>query len=171
MLLKCDVGADCWESLKLQGVLGTLKPVNPKGNQSWIFFRRTDAKVEAPILWPPDVKSHLGKNECMRRRGPQRTRCLDGITDSMNMSLSSLWEMAKLREAWPAAVHGVTKSQTRLNDWKTTRNMSSLDIFRYASLVAQLVMNPPAMQETWVRSLGWEHPLEKGTATHSSILA
>ena len=62
------------------------------------------------------MKSHLGKTECMRRRGPQRTRCLDGITDSMNMSLSSLRKMAKLREAWRAVVHGVTKSQTRLND-------------------------------------------------------
>ena len=93
------------------------KPVNPKGNQPQIFIGRTDAK--APILWPSDVKADslektlmLGKIECKRRRGWQRLRWLDGITDSMHMNLSNLWEIVKDRGTWCAAVHRITKSWT-----------------------------------------------------------
>ena len=103
-----------------------IKPVNPKGNQSWIFIGRTDTEVEASILWPPDAKNWLvwkdsdaGKIEGKGRRGSQRMRWLDSITDSMDMNLIKFQEMVKDREAWRVAVHRVTKSQTWLSDWTT----------------------------------------------------
>ena len=92
-----------------------IKPVNPKGNQPWIFIGRTDAEAETPILWPPDAKSWLtGK-----RRGWQRMKWFDS-TDSLDMSLSKLWEIVTDRGAWCAAVHWVTESRMWLSDWTTT---------------------------------------------------
>ena len=101
-----------------------IQPVHPNGDQSWVFIGRTDAEAEAPLLWPPDAKNWLigktlmlGKIEGRRRRGQQRMGWLDGITDSKGMNVSKLQELVMDREAWSAAVHEVTKSQTWLSDW------------------------------------------------------
>ena len=98
-----------------------IQPVHSKGDQPWVFFGTNDAKAETPVLWPSHAKIDLLEKTVMpggiggrRKRGQQRMRWLDGITDLMDVSLSELREMVVDREAWRPVIHGVTKSRTRL---------------------------------------------------------
>ena len=116
-------GLLAWHSFHLL----TWSVSNPKGNQTWIVIGRTDAEAEAPTLWPLDRKNWFtvkdlddGKDWRQEDKGQQRIGWLDGITDSMDTSISRLREMVKDRGAWRAAIHWVAKSRTQLSNWTTT---------------------------------------------------
>ena len=125
LLITLESPLDCTE----------IKPVNPKGNQSWIFIGRTDAEAEAPILWPSDAKSQLigkdpdaGQDWGQEEEGMTEDE-MDGITNSMDMSLSKVLEIVKDRGAWCAAVLRVANNRTWLSDWTELKNNSGFDFF------------------------------------------
>ena len=122
---------DAFETVVLEKTLQSplnckeIQPVHPKGDQSWIFIGRTDAEAETLNTWAHLMQKTdllektlmLGKTEGRRRRGQHQMRWLDGITNSMDMSVRNLQEIVKVREISCAAIHGITKSQTRLSEW------------------------------------------------------
>ena len=167
------------------------QPVHPKGNQSWIFIGRTDAEAVTPILWPPDAKNWLigkvpgaGKDWRREEKGRTEEEMVEWHHRFNGHEFEQALGLVMDREAWRAAVHGVTKSQTRLSDWtklnwtfiKRLFSSSSLSAIRVVSsaylwlliflpaVLIQLVLPPPSVSHDVlcieVKKAGWQNTLD-----------
>ena len=130
----------CWKRFLSPLDCKDIKPINPKGNQPWLFNGTSAAEAEAPMLWPPDAKSWLtgidpdAEKESRQKKEQQRMRWLDKITDSVDMNLSKLWETAENRGAWCATVHEVTESHDLMNE------QQQIYIYKADSLAVQQIL-------------------------------
>ena len=142
----------CFQTVVLEKTLESpskeIKPVNPKGNQPWIFIRRTDAEAEAPIFWPPDVKSWLmgkdsdgGKDWRQEEKGMTEDEMVGWHHRLDEHEFELFQELVMDREAWCAAVHVFTKSQTRLSDWTNWTEQQEMTLLRDPSDVCGICSN------------------------------
>ena len=171
MPLNCGAGEDSWESFGQQG------DQTSQVDKPWILTGRTDAEAEAPVSWSPDATASslekslvLGNIEGRRRRGRQRIRWLDGLTDAMGMNLGKLREMVRVRETWCAVVPGVRKGGTRLGKW-TTINSRDTWVGPTGDLALILLWPPSVLfsiRALWATKLFWFYL--KGTSQASCPL-
>ena len=165
MLLNCGVGEDSWESPGLQGDPNSpiLKEISSRYSLEGLLLK-LKLQYVGHLIWRADSFEKtlmLGKIEGSRR-GQQRMRWLDGITDSMDMSLIKLWELVMDREAWRAAVYGATKSQTRLSDWTELNRLDLQSPYH----ICQKRKKPDVVTDVGLDLLWWLHSIQSSFSVH-----